>query len=59
MPGFGGTDDVLYAVRGMEISQGIWRYSTNTAELRFGIVLPIAAFAHIFGNDVVVLTVGH
>lgn len=56
LPGFGGTDDVTYALRGGEIAHGIWRQGVNTTELRYGINLPIAAFAHVFGGGTLALT---
>ncbi|RTL32190.1 MAG: hypothetical protein EKK49_11185 [Rhodocyclaceae bacterium] len=56
MPGLGGTDDVLYSLRGLEISHGDWRYSTDPGDLRFGIVLPIALLSHLLGNSDIALT---
>lgn len=50
MPGLGGTDDVLYALRGLELAQGNWRYTTDPAELRFGIVWPIALLSQVVGS---------
>lgn len=49
--GFGGTDDVTYAIRGLEIAQGEWRHSTSVTELRFGVSLPIAAASRLFGTS--------
>lgn len=56
MSGFSGTDDLVYALRGLEIGNSIWRYSIDPTELRFGISLPIAAFVQAFGSDTLVLT---
>ena len=56
LPGFGGTDDVTYALRGAEIAQGIWRPGTHIGELRYGINLPIALFATLFGTGTLALT---
>jgi hypothetical protein len=43
-PGFYGSDDLIYSIRGAEIANGIWRPSQNVGELRYGISLPIAFF---------------
>ena len=56
LPGFGGTDDVIYALRGTEIAQGIWRPGAHIGELRYGINLPIALFAALFGTSTLSLT---
>ena len=56
LPGFGGTDDVVYALRGSEIAHGVWRASTYVGDLRYGINLPIALFATLFGGSTLALT---
>lgn len=48
-PGFTGTDDVVYAIRGAEIASGIWRPSYDVGELRYGVNLPISFFIRFFG----------
>ena len=52
-PGFTGSDDVIYAIRGTEIASGIWRPTDYFGELRFGINIPIAFFVKILGANLV------
>jgi len=50
-PVFTGSDDVVYAHRGLEIANGIWRPTDYYGELRYGINLPIAFFIELFGAN--------
>jgi 4-amino-4-deoxy-L-arabinose transferase-like glycosyltransferase len=50
-PGRYGTDDVLYALRGAEISSGIWRPGQNVGEIRYGVSQPIAASIRMLGRN--------
>jgi len=50
-PGRYGTDDILYALRGAELSSGIWRPGQNVGEIRYGVSLPIAASIRLLGRN--------
>ncbi|MDQ6767281.1 MAG: glycosyltransferase family 39 protein, partial [Candidatus Eremiobacteraeota bacterium] len=49
--GFFGSDDLRYALRGTELTLGIWRPSELVGELRYGINIPIALFIRLFGTN--------
>jgi 4-amino-4-deoxy-L-arabinose transferase-like glycosyltransferase len=48
-PGYFGTDEVVYVKVGFEIAGGEWPISTYIGALRYGINLPIALTALVFG----------
>ena len=47
--GLTGSDDTVYAIRGMEAAQGLWLPSDYVGDLRYGVNLPIALFVKILG----------
>ena len=48
--GLMGSDDSIYATRGLEIASGLWLESTYIGALRYGVNLPIAAAVHLLGR---------
>lgn len=53
--GFMGSDDAIYAIRGLEVAAGNWIPSDYNGALRYGVNLPIAAAVGLFGQSEVVL----
>jgi hypothetical protein len=49
--GFMGSDDVIYATRGLEVLAGLWSPSDYNGALRYGINLPIAAAVGLLGRS--------
>ncbi len=49
--GFRGSDDVIYATRGLEIVAGLWTPSDYNGALRYGVNLPIAAAVSLLGQS--------
>lgn len=49
--GFMGSDDVIYATRGLEVLAGLWTPSDYNGALRYGVNLPIAAAVGLLGRS--------
>lgn len=51
--GLSGSDDTVYAIRGMETARGLWLPTDYVGDLRYGINLPIAVFVTLFGTNTI------
>lgn len=51
--GLSGSDDTIYAIRGLETSLGLWLPSDYVGDLRYGVNLPIAGFVTLLGRNMV------
>lgn len=49
--GFFGSDDVVYATRGLEVLAGLWTPFDYNGALRYGMNIPIAAAVGLFGRS--------
>lgn len=49
--GLVGSDETVYAIRGLETAMGLWLPSDYVGDLRYGVNLPIAAFVTLLGRN--------